>query len=88
MPYNNAKSNGNERRKEHHQHKRVLHSNPAYRHTGNRHERVGTLRAVRSNRPNHQGGDKGTLQERSFERVRNKAHYPPVRQVQYRGLQP
>ena len=30
----------------------------------------------------------GTLQERSFERVRNKAHYPPVRQVQYRGLQP
>ena len=38
--------------------------------------------------PDHQGGDKGTLQERSFERVRNKAHYPPVRQVQYRGLQP
>jgi len=46
------------------------------------------LRVVQCNRPDHQGRDKGALQVRSSERVRDKAHNPPIRQVQYGGLQP
>ena len=49
---------------------------------------MGNLRTVRGNRPDGSGRDKGTLQERSFERVRHKTHYPHIGQIQCGGLQP
>ena len=88
MPSNNTKSNGNESRKEHHQHRRVRHSSPTDRYTGNRHERMGTLRVVQCHRPDHSGRDKGSLQEWRVERVRDKAYHLPIRQVQQGVLQP
>lgn len=54
-------SNGIVYEKEHHQHRRVRQSSPTDRYTSNRHERMGTLRPVRSNRPDHQSRDKGSL---------------------------
>ena len=61
---------------------------PADRHRRNRHDRVGNLRTVRGYRPDGSGRDKGTLQERSFERVRHRTPYPSIGRKQHRGLRP
>ncbi|GEM_PF-2540026 len=76
------------KRKEHHHDGRVGQYLPADRHRRNRHDRVGNLRTVRGNRPNGSGRDKGSLQKRSFERVRHQTPYPPVGQKQHGGLRP
>ena len=61
---------------------------PADRYRRNRHDRVGNLRIVRGYRPDGSGRDKGTLQERSFERVRHRTPYPSIGRKQHRGLRP
>ena len=49
---------------------------------------MGNLRTVRGYRPDGSGRDKGTLQKRSFERVRHKTPYPLTGEKLHRGLQP
>ena len=45
----------------------------------NRHERMGTLRPVRSNRPDIPCRAEGSLQERSFKGIRDKAKHTGIR---------
>ena len=61
---------------------------PAERYRRNRHDRAGNLRTVRGYRPDGSGRDKGSLQKRSFERVRHKTPYPPTGEKLHRGLRP
>ncbi len=61
---------------------------PAERYRCNHHDRVGNLRTIRGYRPDGSSWDKGTLQERSFKRVRHKTHCPHIVQIHCGGLQP
>ncbi len=76
-----------ERRKEHYHDGRAGQYLPAERYRRNRHDRVGNLRTVRGYCPDGSGWDKGSLQKRSLERIRHKAHYPHIGQIQRGGLQ-